>query len=498
MKLSVELLVDALDGRFHLQECHLQQCPPLGRPQLYLSGQSVEPGRLYISDTSARELCHSGICVLYVGGARPAQSGGCTLCIDAPMTHLFNAVQEIFDFYEDWAQRLEKVVLRRGSLQELLQEARTLMVNPLIVMGVDFSLAAEDGMDDLGKGHHFFDESYDALLLHDALSQDILYRQLLDQRAPYRYPGHILGWDSLNVNIFQGDVVTHRLVLAECDQKLRGGDAWLLQTLSEYVRYLLELDQPEHQIDSRMRGLFLRVLSDRTADRMVISRQLSQLGWSREDEYFCLVLRMPRPDSANATESQIQDNLKKQYPDSCSVSYNDSIVTFFDISKLGKSFGEISDELKYFIRECLLQAGYSRVMGGHDHLRQLYLQSNAAIEIGNRVNPDFWIHHFNGISLNFLLEEAMHRLPNTMLCHEGLLALRSHDETHGTDYARTLRVYLDQHLNVMQTARLLFIHRSTLLYRLDKIKEILDSPLDDPEELLYLALSFRMFENHPS
>ena len=41
----------------------------------------------------------------------------------------------------------------------------------------------------------------------------------------------------------------------------------------------------------------------------------------------------------------------------------------------------------------------------------------------------------------------------------------------------------------------MFIHRSTFLYRLDRIKEILQSELDDPEEIFYLELSFRLLEH---
>lgn len=55
-----------------------------------------------------------------------------------------------------------------------------------------------------------------------------------------------------------------------------------------------------------------------------------------------------------------------------------------------------------------------------------------------------------------------------------------------TEYYRTLRVYLEENLNATQTARELYIHRSTLLYRLERIREILDSDLTDPDELLYL------------
>ena len=54
--------------------------------------------------------------------------------------------------------------------------------------------------------------------------------------------------------------------------------------------------------------------------------------------------------------------------------------------------------------------------------------------------------------------------------------------------------YLEENLNATQTARELYIHRSTLLYRLERIREILDSDLTDPDELLYLNFSFRLLE----
>ena len=81
-----------------------------------------------------------------------------------------------------------------------------------------------------------------------------------------------------------------------------------------------------------------------------------------------------------------------------------------------------------------------------------------------------------------------------MLCHEKLLALNRYDAKHETDHVKTLRTYLDSHMNVVHSANKLFIHRSTLIYRLNKIKEILDSSLDDPDELLYLSLSLRLMD----
>jgi DNA-binding PucR family transcriptional regulator len=68
------------------------------------------------------------------------------------------------------------------------------------------------------------------------------------------------------------------------------------------------------------------------------------------------------------------------------------------------------------------------------------------------------------------------------------------DEKNHTEYIPTLQAYLEQHLGATQAAKQLFIHRSTFLYRMERIREILQSDLDDPDELFYLELSLRLLE----
>ena len=71
-----------------------------------------------------------------------------------------------------------------------------------------------------------------------------------------------------------------------------------------------------------------------------------------------------------------------------------------------------------------------------------------------------------------------------------LRILRRHDQEKGTQYFETLRVYLLQERNVPRTAQALIIHRTTLLYRLEKIQALIQTDLEDPGQRLYLLLSF--------
>ena len=60
-----------------------------------------------------------------------------------------------------------------------------------------------------------------------------------------------------------------------------------------------------------------------------------------------------------------------------------------------------------------------------------------------------------------------------------LRRLQEYDQAHSTALLHTLCVYLLQEQNLHATARQLFIHRNTLVYRLQRIRTLLQLDLDD-------------------
>ncbi|RNB89684.1 GAF domain-containing protein [Brevibacillus fluminis] len=64
----------------------------------------------------------------------------------------------------------------------------------------------------------------------------------------------------------------------------------------------------------------------------------------------------------------------------------------------------------------------------------------------------------------------------------------------GKDLFDTLRVYLLMNGNLKETAEALFIHRSSLKYRLGKITELLKCDIDDAEERFNLMLAYKLYD----
>lgn len=473
----------------------------LTRPLFWDKNLSVSSNRLYVACDSetidADQEDFSGCLFIFPGAVSEKERNYPCLFLQSqePVTGVFNRIQGFFDIYDKWEQDLTKISLGGGSVQELLNISHPLLGNPLCVLGADFSLIASVGMQSLPQEYQIFNDSAKKIDYMNSMKQDRYFNSVQDAKDPFIFPSHITGLRSWNVNILRFGHTTHRLMMLEYPRQLNAADAYLLQFLASFMEYVLFQESvPSTSGEKALHSIFIHLLSDKAADYIKISQQLSALNWDPEHQYLALVLRISLFDQKNLTANTICSYIENLFPSSCSFQFKEEIVTFFNLTLLNLTEDEISQELTCFIRDGFLKAGYSRAMKGHMNLRRQYIQAGIALDLGTRQKPYLWIHRFNQVALSYILDESTRRLPGYMLCHEKLLVLKEMDETQNTEYLHTLQTYLNNHLNAVQSAKDLFIHRSTFLYRMDKIKHILECDLDNPDDILYLMFSFKLLE----
>jgi DNA-binding PucR family transcriptional regulator len=80
------------------------------------------------------------------------------------------------------------------------------------------------------------------------------------------------------------------------------------------------------------------------------------------------------------------------------------------------------------------------------------------------------------------------------LMPEEIHTLFAYDEVHETELAKTLSVYLQLRNDINKTAKKLHVHRNTLIYRLNKIRDLAGVEIDDPEVAWRFQLIFRVLE----
>ena len=99
--------------------------------------------------------------------------------------------------------------------------------------------------------------------------------------------------------------------------------------------------------------------------------------------------------------------------------------------------------------------------------------------------------------LPYFLGQCTREMPLQALEAEGLAALRDYDLRKGSDYWKTLDTYLKTEMSISRTSQALYIHRSSLLKRLEKINRLTGFDLEDPDTRLYLRLYLRLQEENP-
>ena len=171
----------------------------------------------------------------------------------------------------------------------------------------------------------------------------------------------------------------------------------------------------------------------------------------------------------------------------------ETIVVMFPLEVFGKDsvvhfFEKIADKIhKEFEIEAYIGIGL-----GYEYLadiRESYTEAKSALQLIS-MEKQKYVLSYNDMGIHSLISQI--RSPKTLdnYINDKLGRLIEADKVQDSELCNTLRAYIENNCNSNATAELLFIHRNTMRYRLDKIEKILNVDLDDLSVCLELKLAF--------
>ena len=202
-----------------------------------------------------------------------------------------------------------------------------------------------------------------------------------------------------------------------------------------------------------------------------------------------LLLHMVQVQQSSAHD--ILDEIAPRMPNDVLVAMDKHTVAFIkDVSGI-----EDLDELRQFalaLQETLLSetalgvtVGIGDVAENVAELHASYRQARRAMEIGRVYAPERSIHVYRSM----LLERFLSDLSPEMAEHyHSLLFNRSTARLFSEEMLYTIEMFFRKDLNLSDTARQLYIHRNTLVYRLDKVQRQLGLDLRKFDD----AVTFKM------
>ena len=121
-----------------------------------------------------------------------------------------------------------------------------------------------------------------------------------------------------------------------------------------------------------------------------------------------------------------------------------------------------------------------------------YKQALFSMKAGQLAEPDSHIIRYADLGLFRLIGPSIEGSSLPQLCNEVLMPILESPSGKKLDLIHTLTTYFRSNCNLNQTGRELFIHPSTVQYRLKVVEELCHISLDNYDEALTLQVALKL------
>lgn len=161
-----------------------------------------------------------------------------------------------------------------------------------------------------------------------------------------------------------------------------------------------------------------------------------------------------------------------------------------------KNSNLVLSNLKDFLDSYHMSCGASQIYNDINDTVSYLFQCRKAFEIGNLKKDRRSILKYDELQKDILLSYVMGNVDYVNLVHPLFKALKQEDQVNKTQYYQTLVTYIRNLTDRAVTCKNLYIHRNTLLYRLNHIEDIYSCDLHDVELIDNLFLSLMLMDLH--
>lgn len=407
---------------------------------------------------------------------------------------LLTQIQDIFENYRKWNQALHTALETDNPLDAMVKASRDVFQNPIFVHDTAFNILAFShhvpGMAVWEQNPQTGQPMLPLGLIND-FRVDAEYLHTLTTTVPSMYSAEQRGYPILYMNIWQGGRYEGRICVNEMETPIRPGQYSVIEHLVKLIvlalknRRLIQFNQ-----DNNLKHFFSEYFSGTLSDTTVPYKILQLLGWKQNDSYLCLRLEAKQQDIRMMSSAAAVGHIETQVFGSCAFAYRNGVSAIVNLTYSQTTISKVLSSLAILLREGLMKMGASSEIRDFLLLPQGHYQAATALDMGIKSNSTSWCFRFDEMVLEFLYKKASESLSPSLLHSAKLERLQKYDAENNTDLYRTLKVFLELERNVLQTSKKLYIHRSTLSYRLERIQKIIHVNLDDPKERMILQLSF--------
>lgn len=410
--------------------------------------------------------------------------------------HVYNVLQEIFARSMRMDAQLNAYLNTYAGFQPLLDAVAQTMNFPCTLLDERFCLIghAQGGQAAAGidasalQGEAMMDQE-----VIDLLTGSRDYSHMRTSHRIYAVPG---SHNLLVKNIFSGTSIVGMLVIQHSgDPDSVRFVRFLLNYLAPFVEKMYDNfgEFPRKDESAHIHATIIRAIKKKDVDLAYIDRLLVEDGHDPGSTYALMLLDRSFSQESPQGLHYFAQRINCSWTNSYAVVVDDELFVCAYMGTLrAEQMHSLRSDLPELLRDIMAKAGVSRLFQSATYLHAACTQARLALREGKRVDPSYWYYRFEDYALIHVLANGIGSTPLEHVIHPAVACLAHYDEANQTQLLHTLRMFMKCRYNASAAAKCLFVARSTLLNRLERIAELTGIDLDDFEERTYLAMSLHV------
>lgn len=466
--------------------------------ELYCPSLQPEEDTLYVLDAAQLALVPETSAAVFACIGTPLDERSADDVLVFPpgtdLLLLLHEIQRLFLLYQQWDQKMYRLLAKGASLKELAEACLPVVHNPICVSSTDLrtlTYAERDGKapedrlfsdSDIGSYHSDEDIS--------AMRRDPSFVAGFETHTPGFLSLSYFGYRHFYNNIFISGTYVARVIFCEVESQIRDSDYALIVYICGFFKiafrnYNFSFNRHPQYFDELIQKLAL----GQSITPKQLSPVLEKYGWSLRGRYFCCLIDSTQ-DILMHSQHTLCGQLERSIASSAAIVIQSQILLIVNLQVSGQEKDVVRTCLSPLIHETLLKIGISNLFDEFPDLPLYFEQAGDALRIGAAVDPDLWCYNYDSYALPVMLDRFLGGRKRAALCPESLQPLLEYDRRHNRDYTTVLKTYLKNNMSIAKTMRELYVQRPGLLYQINRIREITGLDLDDYATRLHLMIYF--------
>lgn len=425
------------------------------------------------------------------------------------MAEIFNDQVNRLNYYKACHERFTDITLRMKGIPSIAQTLEELVENPVIIFDNEFNLMVWND-----KKYKDIDIQVDNISQLVKDNYPIYHLEVrLSENPEAKY---LMITEPIEVL----DQIKAYIGVIELNHKIEDMCFIALESAATALRFEMLKEVAIKEVELKYKGDLLDDLLNGRFDSIENIYNMSNiLGWNLQRQFIVLLLHISRYEEYIDNDKNIAQGLHlirekiikivdriSYYYTTDHISYNrsDDIILlwpvdgFEDLILLYRRIKRFGQEIQEIVRDevgnIFITIGVGGFAENPSRIQVSFKEALDALNFGKKILGEGSITVFDELGIYKLLCSFHDKNQLKEFIHPSLLRLYEYDKDKNNELINTLEMYLKCNLNAVKTAEELYVHYKTVLYRLNRIREIMKLDLEDREEILEIEMGLKILK----